>query len=81
MNVRVLAFARIREIVGFAQREFALPERAGTRELWELLLAAHPALADLAKSTRIARNGALLSAAAELAEGDEVALLPPAGGG
>jgi molybdopterin converting factor small subunit len=81
MNVRVLAFARIREIVGFAQGEIALPERASARDLWELLLAEHPGLAELASSTRIARNGAIVPDWTKLAEGDEVVLLPPAGGG
>ncbi len=81
MNVRVLAFARIREIVGFAEREIAAPDGSSARELWTILLAQHPALAELTASTRIALNGLLLPADAQLAEGDEVALLPPVGGG
>jgi molybdopterin synthase catalytic subunit len=81
MNVRVLAFARVREILGFAERSFAAPDRSSARELWQILVAAHPGLAELTASTRIARNGTLVSAATELAEGDEIALLPPAGGG
>jgi molybdopterin converting factor subunit 1 len=81
MNVRVLAFARIREIVGFSERDVAAPERASAHELWGQLLAEHPALAELASSTRIARNGTIVPAATELADGDEVAFLPPVGGG
>jgi molybdopterin synthase catalytic subunit len=81
MNVHVLAFARIREIVGFAEREIAAPERTSARDLWTILQAQHPALAELAPSTRIARNGLLVPDEALLADGDEVALLPPVGGG
>ena len=42
---------------------------------------ADPDLRDLAESTRIARNGAIVDRAEALREGDEVAFLPPVGGG
>jgi len=79
MNVRVLAFARVREVLGFGERVVELPAGATAQDAWNLLAAAAPL--DDVPSTRIARNGAIVDGAAVLAEGDEVALLPPVGGG
>jgi molybdopterin converting factor subunit 1 len=79
--IRVVAFARVRELLGFSEREFGLSEASTVGSLRALLERAAPALADLRASTRVARNGRIVDDAERLAEGDEVALLPPVGGG
>lgn len=81
MTVSVLAFARLRELLGFAKTAMDLPDGARVGDAWRALAASEPAIAPLRASTRLARNGALADDAAELHEGDELALLPPAGGG
>lgn len=79
--IRVVAFARVRELVGFSEREFAATDVPTVGALRAALEAQTPQLATLRASTRVARNGDLVDDAARLAEGDEVALLPPVGGG
>lgn len=81
MNVQVLCFARLREIVGDASAQLECASGARIAEVWENLSRAHPQLAALRSSTRAARNGALVGFEQELAEGDEIAFLPPVGGG
>ncbi|MDQ6827221.1 MAG: MoaD/ThiS family protein [Candidatus Eremiobacteraeota bacterium] len=81
MLVRVLAFARVRELLGFAEQMIQLPQSTTTGELWHRLSADNHHLALLATSTRIARNGELVGPEVYLSDGDEVALLPPVGGG
>ena len=81
MTVTVLAFARIRELLGFSQRVFTLPDGALVEALWEALAADFPALAGLRAATRVARNGELVDGAAMLTQGDEIAFLPPVSGG
>jgi molybdopterin converting factor subunit 1 len=81
MSVRVVAFARVRELVGFAQREFDLGEGATVGSLRAQLESSAPELVPLRGSTRVARNGTLVGDEERLADGDEVALLPPVGGG
>ncbi|MGH7736442.1 MAG: MoaD/ThiS family protein [Candidatus Tyrphobacter sp.] len=81
MTVRVLAFARVREVAGFARSELTLPHDARIADAWELLAQKVPALAALRACTRIARNGRIAEGSERLADGDELALLPPSGGG
>ncbi len=80
MRVRVLAFARLAELLGWNEREFTL-SGATALDLWQDLCEVNPGIAPLAESTRFARNGVLVQPAQALQEGDEVALLPPVGGG
>jgi molybdopterin converting factor small subunit len=69
----------MRELLGFAEREVELPAAASLDDLWRTI--GSPELDALRASTRFACNGVLADAATRLSEGDEVALLPPVGGG
>ena len=81
VTVRVLAFARLRELLGFGERSVAVPAGGTVEDLWARLVGDAPQLAPLRASTRFARNGTLVAAGTPLSEGDEIALLPPVGGG
>ncbi len=81
MQIRVLAFAHLRELLGQAELAFQLPANATAGDAWALLVQRLPPLAAVGASTRFARNGALVSAQEPLSDGDELALLPPVGGG
>ena len=80
MTVRVLAFARARELLSADHVTLNLAEGACVRDAWAALLASAPALRD-AGVIRIARNGRVADPDDALSPGDELALLPPVGGG
>jgi len=81
MQIRVLAFAHLREALGQAELACELPSNATAGDAWTMLAQRLPALAAAGATTRFARNGALVSAQEPLRDGDELALLPPVGGG
>ncbi len=81
MTVRVLAFARIRELLGAPESTITLPDGARVCDAWSALTGRAPALEELSSSTRVARNGLLVPRDERLQDGDEIALLPPSGGG
>lgn len=81
MRVRVLAFARLRELLGGAAHDLEIAEPATVADVWNALSARHADLGALAASTRIARNGRVVGSGEAVGEGDELALLPPVGGG
>ena len=82
MKVRVLAFARVRELLGGASHELQVEDGATVADVWDVLADRYNALAPLASSTRIARNGRIVSDSTDRVQnGDELALLPPVGGG
>jgi molybdopterin converting factor small subunit len=81
VRVRVLAFAGLRDVLGFGMRELTLARPATIASVWDVLVRDVPGLAPFRASTRFARNGALADDRCELASDDEVALLPPVGGG
>jgi len=81
MQIRVVAFARLRELLEVPELRLELRGGASANDAWTLLARERPALAAERRSTRVALNGRIVSFDASLAEGDELALLPPVGGG
>ena len=79
--MRVLAFARLRELLGFGERDVDVAPETTVEALWTQLVAAAQPASALRASTRFARNGALVNGSVRLLDGDEVALMPPVGGG
>lgn len=79
MNVKL--FARLRELVGAG--ELTLEVRGGTTvaDVWAALVAAHPAADAYARSMSCAVNLDYARMTTTVAEGDEVAFLPPVSGG
>ena len=81
MRVRVRLFATQREIAGTREVGLDLGDAATVADAWEALVARFPALAPGRDFVRFARNGAYADETTSLAEGDEVAMIPPVSGG
>jgi molybdopterin synthase catalytic subunit len=63
VRVRVLFFARAREVAGVSEAELSLPDGAGTAALEAALVAAHPGLASVLESCVLAVNQEYVSRA------------------
>jgi len=81
MRVRVLAFATAAQALGAASRTEELAEGATVADLTRALAAAMPGLATLLPRLAVAVDGDLARPDRVLADGCEVALLPPVSGG
>ena len=82
MDVTVLYFAAVRELVGLASETLSLPD--GVRSVKALrahLESVHPSLAGRLAQVRIARNESFAADDEAVAAGDEIALIPPVAGG
>ncbi len=85
MNVTILYFARIKEVVNYSSEQVSLPDGvetiialkswlSGRGEVWKKLF-------DGSSVVRAAINHELVDELATLDEGDEVAFFPPVTGG
>jgi MoaE-MoaD fusion protein len=81
MRVRVRLFAIQRELAGAREVELELPAGASIEDAWTALVAIHPALAPGRAYVRFARNAEYADADTPLADGDELAIIPPVSGG
>ncbi len=81
MLIKILAFARVRELLGFGERTMQIAAGSTASSAWELCVSGNQELAALRASTRFALNGRIVTAATTLSEGDELAFFPPVGGG
>ncbi len=81
ITVRVRLFAIQRELAGTREVRLTLPHGSDVESAWSALVAVHPVLAPGRASLRFARNGEYADATALLADGDEVAMIPPVSGG
>ena len=80
MNVRVVLFAKPRELVGQPNVELALPTGATAADAWSQLSSRYD-LGPLPRSFRCAVNSEYAGWDDPLKEGDELAVIPPVSGG
>ena len=81
IRVRVRLFAVQRELVGARDVGLELEDGATIEDAWAALVARHPAVAPGRPFVRFARNAAYAPPETVLADGDEVAMIPPVSGG
>lgn len=81
MRVTVRLFGSIREAAGAKELHVQLADDATAATVRALLAARHPEIAAFGPRLRISVNRELVAEDARLADGDEVALLPPVSGG
>ena len=81
MRLRIRLFAIQRELVGSREVALELPEGATVEDGWSALVGRFPVLAPGRPSVRFARNGEYADPDTALADGDELACIPPVSGG
>jgi len=81
MRVRVLYFASFRDAAGRAEETREMPRGSCVSDLWALLAGEVPYLARFRQAPPVAVNRAYVGVGTALADGDEVAFLPPVAGG
>jgi len=81
IRVRVKFFAAPREAIGAGEIERELPAGSTVGELIDLLTEEYPVLRAYTRFISVAVNRAYVGMQTELHDGDEVACLPPVGGG
>jgi molybdopterin converting factor small subunit len=80
-RVRVLTFAGLAEALGSREVDLDLPAGSRVRDAWRAIVVRAPAVGALEASTRAALSGRIVGFDEALGDGDEVAFLPPVGGG
>ena len=78
--VAVRTFATLREL-STARTDLTLPDQASVEDAWVALQGRYPDLAPHRPYAQPARNGSACGWDAALADGDEIAFLPPVSGG
>jgi len=81
MRVTLRLFGRLHDLAGTTGREVELPAGSTVADAWNALAAAAPAVAPYARSVSAAVNADFAKMGTGLADGDEVAFLPPVSGG
>jgi len=81
VRVEILYFAVLRERVGRDRETLELPDGADVGAARAAIAARHPAVESLLPRVQAAVNRTIAKDATRLADGDEVALLPPVAGG
>ncbi len=81
MRVRVLFFGQIKDITGKSEEEVQVLEGSDLQGLFESYAGRFPRLGAMRHAVVLARNHEFGDSSAMLADGDEVAFLPPVSGG
>jgi len=81
MNVKILYFAGLRERRGVSEETLSLPDGGDVAMALATIAKQHPHVAPLLPRVQVAVNQVMVAALTPLADGDELALIPPVSGG
>jgi len=81
MKIRVLFFGLAHDVTGFEEEQIEVPDGKALGDLRRSYEARFPRLADIGESLLAAVNQEVRQSSWPLADGDEVAFLPPVSGG
>ncbi len=81
MRVRVLFFGMLKDMAGAAEERLDVADGATLGAVFEHYAARHPRIREMAGSIVLARNQEFAPPTAPVADGDEIAFLPPVSGG
>ena len=81
VQITILFFGLLKDVFGKADDRLQAPEGATAGFVFDHYAAQYPKLAEMAGSIVIARNREFTDRRQALADGDEIALLPPVSGG
>jgi molybdopterin synthase catalytic subunit len=81
MRARVLFFGLLKDVVGRSAEDRDFAEGANLRTVFDVYAAQYPPLRAMAGSIVVARNQEFAQLATPIADGDEIAFLPPVSGG
>jgi len=79
--VRARLFARLRELAGTDNESVELPTGSNVADVFDAVARLHPGLAADRNAVRVALNQEFVDWDAVVADGDEVAFIPPVSGG
>ena len=81
MRIKVLFFGLVRDVVGLREDSLDIAEGGHLSDVFEHYAARFPRLREMSGSIVLALNQQFSAPSAPVADGDEVALLPPVSGG
>jgi molybdopterin converting factor subunit 1 len=81
MRVTVRLFAQLRDAAGLGSWDADVSAGASVRDVWRDAAVRHPAIAPFESAVSCAVNASFARMTAPVADGDEVAFLPPVSGG
>ena len=81
VQVKLLFFATLKDIVGKRELDIDVPSGATVNDLWEQLESRYPALGRYRSIALTSLNEEYVDRAAIVSDGDEVAMFPPVSGG
>ena len=81
MRITILVFAKLRDLVGAPRLVRDVPADSTVEGVWQALAAEFPAAAPYRAALSAAVNAGYAKFATPVAEGDDVAFLPPVSGG
>jgi molybdopterin synthase catalytic subunit len=81
VRLKVLFFGQLKDIAGRSEDSLELPEGSRVESVFEHYANAFPKLRQLAGSIVVARNQHFTPGSETIADGDEIAFLPPVSGG
>lgn len=81
MNIKVLFFGQLKDITGLREDRLELGDGAHVETVFDHYAGRFPRLRELSRSIVLAQNQQFAAASAPIADGDEIAFLPPVSGG